>query len=378
MIENLAFSGGGVKCITYIGILKFLEEQNIIKNIKHIAGTSGGAIFALMLILGYTYNDLKSLITGLDFEQLRDVNSDNIFQFFNNFGIDTGNKLEYLIKLLISKKMDTKCEDITLLDLYSKFNIKFTITGTCLDEKCIHYFNHELTPQMKLITAIRITYSIPIVYNRVVYNNMTYIDGGILENYPIEIFKDNLKNTYGFYLSGESFKNSPITSIDIYMLSVLISLAKKIENSLLEQYLDNTIIFNCDFSPIDFNLNNEQKINAINKGYNTTKKFFENIINKSEDIKTQEIEEDTNSETDISSNNSEINLENLNNIEEIKKIDIQNMEKTKNDEFDFQNMEKTKNDKLDNQNMEQNDTRRIVNLYMTNIKNKTFFINDNN
>ena len=48
MIENLVFSGGGLKCICYIGVLKYLEEVNL-KNIKEVVATSGGAIFGLYL-----------------------------------------------------------------------------------------------------------------------------------------------------------------------------------------------------------------------------------------------------------------------------------------------------------------------------------------
>ena len=38
MITNLVFSGGGVKCISYIGLLKYFEENNMMKDIKNIAG----------------------------------------------------------------------------------------------------------------------------------------------------------------------------------------------------------------------------------------------------------------------------------------------------------------------------------------------------
>ena len=104
MITNLVFSGGGVKCISYIGLLKYFEENNMMKDIKNIAGTSGGGIFGLMLLLGYSYIDLKNLIVSLDFQHLQDISCENIFNFNNNFGLDSGNKLENLIRLLIKKK----------------------------------------------------------------------------------------------------------------------------------------------------------------------------------------------------------------------------------------------------------------------------------
>ena len=50
-IDTLVFSGGGAKGLYYIGILKKLEELNIINNINSIAGTSIGAFFGSLIII---------------------------------------------------------------------------------------------------------------------------------------------------------------------------------------------------------------------------------------------------------------------------------------------------------------------------------------
>ena len=296
MIENLVFSGGGVKCITYVGVLKYLEEHNILKNIKNISATSGGAIFALVAVLGYSYEDLCSLIIGLNFDDLRDISSENIFQFFNNFGIDTGNKLELLVKLLIKKKF--KRDDITFTDLYNKFKINLTITGTCLDTKTTEYFNYLNTPEMKVSQAIRISFSIPIVYNRVTYNEKTYIDGGILNNYPIELFNNDIDKTLGFYITGDTRETS-IQSIDAYMLNILIALARKIETQVVNKYITKTIKVTCSFNTIDFNLSSTQKQEAINIGYKLTKNYFDTVININKNDNTQKIEENNSENINI-------------------------------------------------------------------------------
>lgn len=276
MVKNLVFSGGGIKCISYIGILKYLEENNMIKDIQSIAGSSGGAIFAFILILGYTYHELYLLINGLNFEEIKDVTSDNLFQFFNNFGIDTGNKLIKLLKLLINKKYGNNSENITFLELFDRTKINLTITGTCLDTNSIEYFNHKSTPDMKLISALRISFSIPIVYNKVDLNGKIYVDGGLIDNLPIGIFHNDIKNTVGFYLNTNINNNINIHTIDNYMLSILLTLSKKIDLNVLEKYKDYIIIIEVDISSIDFKINSHQKISTIEKGYQYAKKYFEN------------------------------------------------------------------------------------------------------
>ena len=58
MIKNLAISGGGSMGIGIIGIIKYLENKHIIKNIKNYIGTSIGSLICFLLILGYTTNQI--------------------------------------------------------------------------------------------------------------------------------------------------------------------------------------------------------------------------------------------------------------------------------------------------------------------------------
>ena len=65
-IENLVFSGGGLKGIAYVGCIKALEEYDIIPNIKCISATSIGAIFAYGMLLGYSSYQLQELLNKID------------------------------------------------------------------------------------------------------------------------------------------------------------------------------------------------------------------------------------------------------------------------------------------------------------------------
>lgn len=278
MIRNLVFSGGGLKCICYIGILKYLEEYNILKNIKAISSTSGGSIFALCIILGYSYNDLLELIIKLDFEKVRDISSDSLIDFFTNLGIDSGNKLIYLIKLFIIKKYGKNSENITFIELYKKTKINYTITGTCLNTKSIEYFNYQNTPNMSIIQALRISFSIPLIYSKVNYNNKLYVDGGIVNNFPINIFLNNLEETLGFYICGGNDNNNENLdniTIDKYILSIVRTLTNNIEINNISKYSNNIVVIRTNNSFINFTLNEDEKNEIINIGYNSIKEYFE-------------------------------------------------------------------------------------------------------
>jgi len=49
--KNLVFEGGGIRGLAYAGTIKVLEEKNILSQVEKTAGTSAGAIAALLISL---------------------------------------------------------------------------------------------------------------------------------------------------------------------------------------------------------------------------------------------------------------------------------------------------------------------------------------
>ena len=68
--RNLAFKGGGVRGIAYLGALEELERLGFVNNIQRVAGSSVGAIAALMVSLRLPAVEIKSLFDTLDFSRI--------------------------------------------------------------------------------------------------------------------------------------------------------------------------------------------------------------------------------------------------------------------------------------------------------------------
>ena len=275
MIKNLVFSGGGVKGISYLGIIKYIEEQKLLKNIENIAASSVGGIFALLITLGYSYEEQARLLFGINLNQLLNIYELNIKTFINNFGINSGENLNKLIKLLIKKKIG--CEDITFKELYEKSKINLIITGTCLNKQCIEYFNYINNPDMFVSLALRITYSVPFIFDKVIYNNNVYVDGGLLKNFPMDYFKDDIKHTLGFSLRGKT-ELIELDNLDNYIISLLYVPSQSLHNKILEKYIKNIIIINTSIDTFKMDLNETEFNNLISIGYKTIEKFLSNNI----------------------------------------------------------------------------------------------------
>ena len=69
--KNLVFEGGGVKGIAYGGALDVLDKMKILSSVIRVAGTSAGAINAVLVALGYTSAEVSKIIADTNFKDLK-------------------------------------------------------------------------------------------------------------------------------------------------------------------------------------------------------------------------------------------------------------------------------------------------------------------
>ena len=108
---NLILSGGGVKGIIYLGLLKILKEKKI--NIKKFGGTSIGVFFNLLILLEYKYEEIEEILLNNKIEKIFDV---NLLNFFENYSICSNEMFKKILNVLIYRKL--KKRNVTLKELY--------------------------------------------------------------------------------------------------------------------------------------------------------------------------------------------------------------------------------------------------------------------
>lgn len=190
--KNLVLSGGGLLGISYIGLLKYLEEYNLMSQIKTITGSSAGAIFGTFFAIGYTSSELESQVKGIIFKDYVKINAESLLNFPRNKGFESGNLLMKYIKDLIANK--TNNPDITFSQLYQKYQINLQIGTTNLTHYRFEIFNHINTPDISVSQAIRASIAIPFVFEPIIINGNLYCDGGLIENLPIEYIQTGGKS----------------------------------------------------------------------------------------------------------------------------------------------------------------------------------------
>ena len=286
----LVLSGGGIKGTAIVGSLVVLEEHGCLNNVTCYSGTSIGALLCSLLSIGYTPKELSSTILNMDINELRDI---DLFNFFTNFGLDTGKKIvEFLEDLFIKKNIDI---DITFEDLYTKYGKTLIITGTCVNEHKLDVFSYKTHPKCKIIEGVRISTSMPFLYSAPKYKNNYYSDGGILNNYPVQclrgyVSKDDhiigIKLIHDFSLHGRIEINKyEFPKYAKHLVYTAMDEIHRLRNqlSMYEDKFDNLVTIEIetegfDSIPIELTQNDKKKLFSL--GQHFTACWLEDTIDK--------------------------------------------------------------------------------------------------
>jgi len=271
MFSNLVLSGGGIQGLAYIGLVKYLEETNNLSKIEKYAGTSAGALACLMIVLGYTSNQMEELVINLDFKSFGEKEEVSLISLVENYGISEGKKIDDLFKIIIKKK--TGNPNITFKELFDKTKKELNILVSNLTKGKYEVFNHINTPDLSVYLAVRLSLNIPFLFKPIEYNNCLYVDGGVMNNFPIKIFNSELEKTIGFCFIKKEINNK-IENFQDYLYCVLTSIYYAPSRLMADTYETATCRLEISYLSFDFSLDQIQKKEIIEEGYRQTKEFL--------------------------------------------------------------------------------------------------------
>lgn len=240
LITNLVLGGGGSRSASYVGVFQALEEFGCQKHIKNIAGSSAGGLFGFIWTLGFTSQEISTVLKEIKFGDFGDFEINMIENFLGHCGLDQGRRLWKFLELILeSKNLPT---GLTLLGHFKKTGIRLILTGSkiCLGGAIPVYFDYISNPDMRIIDALRITISYPIIFTPHFHQNYPYLDGGLSDNYPIQLFKDDIDNTIGIITSHKMNYDAPSNQID-FIKAIMLSIVNQKTEYKLEHYSSQTV-----------------------------------------------------------------------------------------------------------------------------------------
>lgn len=247
---GLVLSGGGAKGAAHIGVLKYIEEAGI--PIDYIAGTSMGSIVGGMYALGYTSDEILSIISEVDWDRLI---SDQVER----------KKISY------ERKYESRSQLLTIpfsvgtdkQELQSRSFKNSLPTGIVSGDNLINLFNslsvgysdpldfNDLpTPFLCIATnvingeadvlnkgvfskSLRASMAIPVLFDPVKIDDILYADGGLVNNFPAE----QCRAMGADYVIGVSM--SPGLESDPENLTSLFSQVKQLKEIITDKEFEN-------------------------------------------------------------------------------------------------------------------------------------------
>lgn len=157
---GLALSGGGIRAVSHLGIMQALIDYGI--EFSHISGTSAGSIGAAFFAEGYSPKEILTIIQET-----------NLLKLLRPVLGSTG-----FVSILNTRSIINK---YIPHNSFHKLKTKVTISSVDLGEDRLVYFTDG-----ELDMSILASCCVPGIFKPIEINGHMYVDGGLLNNFPVE------------------------------------------------------------------------------------------------------------------------------------------------------------------------------------------------
>jgi NTE family protein len=199
---GLVLSGGGARGFAHLGVIEALNEAGIFPDV--ISGTSSGAIIGVLYADGHSPKEILNLmncVSRLDFMRPA-LPREGLLQIS---GI-----LKILKTCLHSKE-------------FKDLKIPLYVTATDLNNGKAVYFSEG-----ELYDPVIASASIPVLFQPIKINDISYVDGGVLDNLPLRPIENKCEILIGSFVNPVGYMEKISGLINIAERTFMLSMSKEI------------------------------------------------------------------------------------------------------------------------------------------------------
>jgi NTE family protein len=231
----LVLSGGGAKGIAHVGVLKALEENNI--PIDYIVGTSMGGIVGALYVAGYSPAEIEYLIHTEAFQAWATGKPEQNYTY--NFTASDHNPALLKLHVAIDSSLQAKLTSNLVNDASLNFALAQLLSqpaaraGYDFDNLLVPYrcvaadiFTQQQVILRKghLADAVRATLTVPLFYKPIRIDRRLLFDGGIYNNFPVDVARNDFKPDViiGVNVSSKTYSEYPYGKDDFDLAYTLL------------------------------------------------------------------------------------------------------------------------------------------------------------
>jgi len=199
---GLVLSGGGARGFAHLGVIQALNDAGIFPDI--ISGTSAGALIGVLYADGRTPGEILHLM-------------------------NTGSRLDFMRPALpregllqingIMKILKTSLRSKT----FEELKIPLYVSATDLNNGKAVYFSEG-----DLFEPVIASASVPVLFQPVKIKNISYVDGGVLDNLPIRPIENKCRFIIGSFVNPVGYIEKISGLINIAERTFMLSMTKEI------------------------------------------------------------------------------------------------------------------------------------------------------
>ena len=235
-IKHLVISGGGPAGFLTYGAARHLAKEKLwkLEDIESIYCCSIGAFMGVIISLGYDWEWIDDYFIKRPWEKTLGITAISFLKAYTEKGI-VGDELIHnsLEPLLTAKELTV---DTTMAEFYEFNGIDIHIYTTNLNTQFLTKIDisHTSHPDMPLIKAIRMTTAYPFAFKPVCEGGDCFIDGGLLNNLPLndcieqtKCNKDEILAFKNIWIT-DNYKVSTDSSLIDYLYVLLIKMKRSV------------------------------------------------------------------------------------------------------------------------------------------------------
>ena len=200
--SHLVLGSGGMSGMSYLGILRYMQEHNMIRALKHVFGVSIGAFFGYLFALDMNAGDVETEIKSFFEDDSQTFTAfKKIGQVQLTFGMDDGDRLICCLENLACAHVAKDAHKWSFLDFVKHTGRTLTVVATDVFDKKPVFFSVDTTPDVNVLMAVQASMTIPFLFQPVIIKGHSYVDGYLSCEYPAPRLLDK-HHTLGIFLDG--------------------------------------------------------------------------------------------------------------------------------------------------------------------------------
>jgi predicted acylesterase/phospholipase RssA len=247
MIKHIVLESGAYLGLYTLGALYELSKKNYykIEDIETIYGTSIGSYVGVLLCLNINWDDLIEYFVDRPWH--KSVKIKPLVNFYRDKGfLDESIFKISLENLFLAKDL---CLDVTFQELYDFSKIELHMFTVEIQNFKLIDLSYKTHPKMKIMDGVYQSCAMPYIFKPHWYKNNYYIDGGVINNYPIQDCIENggdRNNILGIKFLRDPLnqvtESSNIFQFSRHLHSRLIEVSRKLRNKDKDFTIKNEII----------------------------------------------------------------------------------------------------------------------------------------